>query len=119
MALAMTDRPGNPEAVDLAAFERIILEHERRVYLTALHLLGGRADAQDAAQEVWLRVHRGLKRIDPERDLAPWLYRVTVNVCRDIGRRRSRTEPLEDVAAGGSAEDDARREEQRRMLTVP
>jgi len=73
---------------DLAAFERLILAHERRVLRTAQALLGNREDARDAAQEAFLRVFRYLDRFDARREFAPWLYRLVVNVCRDIQRKR-------------------------------
>ncbi|MEK7406457.1 MAG: sigma-70 family RNA polymerase sigma factor [Acidobacteriota bacterium] len=89
------------KAGDLAAFEEIVVQHERQVFLTALRLLGRREDAQDAAQEVFIRLHRHLGRFDEDREFAPWLYRMTVNVCRDIGRKRRREEtaPLEEGTA--------------------
>ena len=80
LALGMTDY--RLEARE--AFDRILLAHERLVLRTALRLLGRLEDAEDASQEVFLRLHRALRRLDEERDLKPWLYRVTVNVCRDI-----------------------------------
>ncbi|MCP4663964.1 MAG: RNA polymerase sigma factor [bacterium] len=84
---------------DTRAFDRLMQRHERQVYGTARRLLGRCEDAQDAAQEVFLRLFRFLDRIEPHRPLAPWLYRVTVNVCRDLGRRRRlrQTVPLEEV----------------------
>ncbi len=93
------------KAGDLAAFEEIVVRHERQVFLTALRLLGRREDAQDAAQEVFIRLHRHLGRFDEDREFAPWLYRMTVNVCRDIGRKRRKEEmaPLEELA--GTAQD--------------
>ncbi len=69
-------------------FERLMKAHERRVLGTAWRLLGHTEDAQDAAQEVFLRLYRYFDRFDDRRPLEPWLYRVTVNVCRDLGRRR-------------------------------
>ncbi len=80
-------------AGDLAAFERLVATYERRVYATALRLLGSLEDAQDAAQETFVRLYRNLSRIDEARVQA-WLYRVTVNVCRDIGRERARMAEL-------------------------
>ena len=74
---------------DVRAFEHLMRVHEKRVVGTAWRLLGRLEDAQDAAQEVFLRLYRYLDRFDPTRGaLEPWLYRVTVNVCRDLGRKR-------------------------------
>jgi len=87
------------KAGDRAAFERVVLGHERRVLLTALRLLGRWEDAQDAAQEVFVRLQRYLGRFDEALDLAPWLYRMTVNVCRDIGRKRTAHDDLDPNAA--------------------
>jgi len=75
-------------AGDVEAFEELLRQSERRVLRTALRLLGNLEDAKDAAQEVFLRFHRHLPRLDPGRDLSPWFYRVTLNVCRDLARRR-------------------------------
>lgn len=76
-------RAGNTKA-----FERLMEAHERQVFRTAMRLLGRREDAQDAAQEVFLKLYKNLNRIDEGRALAAWLYTVTVNVCRDLGRKR-------------------------------
>src|SRR2546428_13630770 len=73
---------------DAAAFEALLRMHEVQVARTALRLLGNRQDAQDAAQEVFLRLHRSLRKIDGAGNLAGWLYRVAVNVCHDILRKR-------------------------------
>jgi len=83
------------KAGDAAAFERIVTLNERTVLRVARRLLGGSEDARDAAQEVFIRLHRGLARFDDSRDLAPWLYRVTVNICRDFKRRTKMDLPLE------------------------
>ena len=79
------------KAGDLAAFEQIVVAHQRQVYLTALRLLGRSEDAQDAAQEVFLRLYKNLARLhDDGAGLGPWLYRVTVNASRDLARERLR-----------------------------
>src|SRR5262249_51148625 len=52
-------------------------------------LLGNQDDARDAAQEVFLRAFKYLASYKTEQDFAGWLYRITVNVCRDAGRKRS------------------------------
>jgi len=75
---------------DSAAFEGIILRYERRVLTLAMKLLGTAEDAQDAAQEVFIRAYKYLHRLDIQKPIEPWLMRMTVNVCRDLGRKRQR-----------------------------
>jgi len=71
--------------------------HERMVIGTAYRLLGRMEDAQDAAQEVFLRLLKNLDRI--EGDPKPWLYRVTVNICNDRYRRHVITTEPDETAA--------------------
>lgn len=75
-------------AGDATAFERIMLDTERKVVATAWRMLGNREDARDAAQEVYLRVYKYLDRFKPEQDFNGWLYRITINVCRDAARKK-------------------------------
>jgi len=70
-------------------FESLVEAHERMVVGTAYRLLGRMEDAQDVAQEVFLRLYKNLDRI--QGDPKPWLYRVTVNLCNDHYRRRTLT----------------------------
>jgi RNA polymerase sigma-70 factor (ECF subfamily) len=73
---------------DAAAFEQIVVRHERRVLTLSWRLLGTMEDAQDAAQEVFLRTFKYLHRFDAQKPFEPWLVRMTVNVCRDLGKAR-------------------------------
>jgi RNA polymerase sigma-70 factor, ECF subfamily len=110
------------KAGDAAAFESILCQFERRVLLTAMRLLNGNLeDAKDAAQQVFLRLHRSLHQLDANRHFASWLYRITVNVCRDMLRVRTRRPvvPLEEAgncAVAGGTEDSIRRDEQMRLI---
>jgi len=79
------------------AFEALVAAHEQMVLRTAYRLLGQLADAQDAAQEVFLRLLRNLSGI--EGDPKGWLYRVTVNVCNDHHRRRKKVFELDERSA--------------------
>jgi RNA polymerase sigma-70 factor (ECF subfamily) len=100
-------------------FERVMRRHERQVLMTALRLLGSLEDAQDAAQEVFLRLYKHRRRLDEE-GIRGWLYRTTVNVCRDIGRQRKAPSlSLDDVQIAGPDRDpDAAhaRDQQRRIM---
>ena len=56
------------------------------VFGLAWRMLGERVLAEDAASDVFLKVHRAADRLDPSRDPAPWLVTITTNVCRDLWR---------------------------------
>lgn len=83
------------KAGNAASFERIVILHERLVLRIAQRLLLNSEDAKDAAQDVFVRLHRNLGRFDEEKELGPWLYRMTVNICRDLRRRSKRDVALE------------------------
>jgi RNA polymerase sigma-70 factor (ECF subfamily) len=75
----------------------------QRVYALAFRLLGDHAAAEDAVQEVYLRVHRAADSLDPDRNPLPWLTVIAQNVCRDVLRSRKRkdgrTVSLDDDSA--------------------
>ena len=77
-------------AGDATAFEQLMIRYERRIFTLAMKLLGSTDDAQDAAQEVFLRVFKYIHRFDIHKPIQPWLMQMTVNVCRNIGRNRQR-----------------------------
>jgi len=100
----------------LAQFERIMAEAERRVLRIALRLLNNPHDAQDAAQEVFLRLYKQLGRLDEARGYDAWLYRVTVNVCRDIARKRPQAVALEDAPEPREHQPDLEFAERREIM---
>lgn len=75
---------------DVAAFEQLIVRYERRVFSLAMKLLGCADDAEDATQEVFLRMFKYIHRFDVDKPIEPWLMQMTVNMCRNIGRNRQR-----------------------------
>ena len=84
------------QAGDQAAFGRLVREHQRRVFACALQMLADRSEADDAVQETFLRAWRALSRFDGRSKLSTWLYRICVNVCLNILRKRRRA-PTADV----------------------
>lgn len=110
------------KAGDHAAFESLMRQHERLVLATALRLVGNMEDAQDAAQEVFLRLHRNLERVESHGNFVGWLYRVTVNVCRDLRRKRRDVTSMEHTAEVPSCAPNPQQEltdaERRRVLEL-
>lgn len=73
--------------------------HRRMVYRTALGIVGDPDSAADLLQDTFLRLHRFADRIDTQRPLEPWLYRVTTNLAYTWVKRRKRWfSPIEDIA---------------------
>jgi RNA polymerase sigma-70 factor (ECF subfamily) len=72
---------------DEAAYQIIVDEHRDGVFRLAYLLLGDADDAEDVAQETFIRALRYLNRYDPERALRPWLLSITANLARN--KRRS------------------------------
>ena len=79
---------------DSAAFESIVRAHEATVFHLALRQLGNREDAEDAAQEAFLKAYTALASFRGDSRLSVWLYRITNNVCIDFLRRRRETVSL-------------------------
>jgi len=73
---------------DSAAFEQIMIHSQKRVMAMSWRMLGNEADARDACQEVFLRVYKYLGNFKQDQDFFAWLYRVTINVCRDNLKKR-------------------------------
>jgi RNA polymerase sigma-70 factor (ECF subfamily) len=120
-------QPGGIEAAnleaarsgDLAAFEMLMRQYQRLVLGTALRLMGSLPDAQDVSQEVFLKLYRNLRKVDGALSIAGWLYRVTVNACRDLQRRKPPEAPVEfseDLPAGGLDPQQAATEAERRRV---
>ena len=108
------------KAGSMEAFERMVILHERLVLRFAQRLLLNREAARDAAQEVFFRLYRHLQSIDERRELVPWLYRATSNVCLDMLRRRKDELPLDVIAEppgeGENPEHETRRLQEQRLL---
>ncbi|HEX5501150.1 MAG TPA: sigma-70 family RNA polymerase sigma factor [Thermomicrobiales bacterium] len=89
---------------DRAAFAQLVERHKRLVYGLAYRLLGDPADAEDAAQETFVRAYTRLNTYAPEHRFAAWLGAICSHWCIDCLRARRRRVPtvaLGKVAEGG------------------
>ena len=77
-------------AGDLDAYQRFIREFSPRVHAIAYQMVGNSIDAQDIAQNVFLRLYRSLNRYNPQFVFTTWLYRLTVNLSIDFLRKNAR-----------------------------
>ena len=88
---------------DLDAFEALVRRHTGVVYAHAYRFFGEKTAAEDAVQEVFVKVYRSLGDFDGRSRFSTWLYRVTRNTCLDIVRAGKRRpipiDPLDVVTA--------------------
>ncbi len=81
------------------SFEDIVCRFRDRIYNQAYRMLGNREDAEGAAQDVFLRIHRSLGSFRGESAVSTWVFRITVNVCMNRFRKKQlRFESIEGKA---------------------
>ena len=93
---------------DTDSFNQLILRWERPIYALAYRLIGREEDARDVCQEAFLRAFRALPAFRGDAKFSSWLYRITLNLCRDWIRRERRRPVVQapedvdllDLAAG-------------------
>src|ERR687897_3944207 len=69
---------------DLDSFNQLVVRWERPIYALAYRVIGREEDARDVAQETFLRAFRGLNGFKGQAKFSSWLYRITLNLCRDL-----------------------------------
>jgi RNA polymerase sigma-70 factor, ECF subfamily len=73
---------------DKGAFEILVKRHQGRVFAVAGGILRNREDVEDIGQQVFLKAYFSLKRFDQRAAFSTWLYKITVNECWDMLRKR-------------------------------
>jgi RNA polymerase sigma-70 factor, ECF subfamily len=76
------------QAGDKEAFEGLVRRHQHRVFAVAGGILRRREDAEDIAQQVFVKAYFSLKRFDQRAAFSTWLYKITVNECWDLLRKK-------------------------------
>jgi RNA polymerase sigma-70 factor, ECF subfamily len=82
---------------DIQAFDDLVQLHQAAVFNVAYRMLGERRDAEDAAQDAFLRAFKAIQALDPDRPPGPWLKKIAVNVCLNRLEEK-RPDPLEAAA---------------------
>jgi RNA polymerase sigma-70 factor, ECF subfamily len=76
------------QAQDKDAFEELVRRHQHRVFAVAGGILRRREDVEDIAQQVFVKAYFSLKRFDQRAAFSTWLYKITVNECWDLLRKK-------------------------------
>lgn len=83
------------KAGDARAFEALVTRYRKRIFALALHITRSASEADDIAQDVFLKAYRALPEFEGRSQFFTWVYRMTVN--RSLNVRRDRTRRGEDV----------------------
>ena len=96
---------------DLDAYGELVQLHQGGVFSVCYRMLGDRGDAEDAAQETFIRAHERLQLFDTQRPFGPWVRRVAANLCinrlqilKDPGLRFDEEIEVAHAASGLSPE---------------
>jgi RNA polymerase sigma-70 factor (ECF subfamily) len=87
--MADSDLITRAAAGDPAAFQALVERHRSMVYRVAYQFAGNHHDAEDIAQEVFIKVYRSLDKFRQDAQLSSWMYRIVMNACIDHRRRQS------------------------------
>jgi RNA polymerase sigma-70 factor (ECF subfamily) len=86
---------------DVEAFGQLVRRHQQRIHRLAMHVLRDRAEAEDVAQETFIRAYQALARFDGRSEPYTWFYRITINLSLNTIRSRK-------SARASSPDDDPR-----------
>jgi RNA polymerase sigma-70 factor (ECF subfamily) len=78
-----------------SSFDELMRRHEQRIFALALRLTGNRADALDATQDAFIVAFRRAETFRGDAAFSTWLYRIGINACNDLLRKKRKQEPLD------------------------
>lgn len=92
------------------AFEALLLAYQDKVFRLCYSMLGDRAQAEDAAQESFLRIWKSVDRFRGDSSLSTWIFSITRNVCLTIISKRRASAPIEEADRGEPQAPDRQRD---------
>ena len=86
---------------DMAAFDQLVIKHKDKLFNMVYWFLGDYQEANDCAQDIFIKVFKGIKKFRFESSFSTWLYRIAINTCKNrlkssAHRWKIRTVPLEN-----------------------
>jgi RNA polymerase sigma-70 factor (ECF subfamily) len=109
------------KAGDRRAFEALVTRYRKRIFALALHITGSASEADDIAQDVFLKAYRALPEFEGKSQFFTWVYRITVNRSLNVRRDRARRgedmldDPRLELAVAVDARSDPGREAELRQ----
>jgi RNA polymerase sigma-70 factor (ECF subfamily) len=76
------------------AFDELVNKHKKRIYYLAYSLTSSHADALDLSQEAFIKVYQSIHKFKGRSSFYTWLYRITVNICLNHLKKKSRKKEI-------------------------
>ncbi len=92
------------QAGEVQAYEQLVQRYQDKLYALSFHLTGNQADAQDLAQETFVKAYYALKGFRQEADFGTWLHRIAVNLWINMRRRQRPSVSLDEPMQTGEGE---------------
>ena len=93
VALCKERLPGDPRP-----FAALVSRYEQQVLATCFRLMSDRQEAEDQAQEIFIRVYRGIQCFEGRAKFSTWLFQISINTCRTALKKRTRRPNFEDTS---------------------
>ena len=106
-ALSDEELMGRVARGDRQAFASLVQRHQQHILNLIHRSLGERSQAEDAAQEVFLRVWQAAKRYEPKAKFTTWVYRIAVNLCLDAMKSAHHRQSFIHTDAGSKEQSDS------------
>lgn len=75
---------------DQKEFEKLVIQFENQVFNLCAYLLNNKTEAEDVTQDVFILIYQSLKNFKGDSKISTWIYRITVNKCKEVIRYKSR-----------------------------
>ena len=81
-----------------ASFEELVRRYERQIFSLALRMMNNQEDANDVAQDIFIKIYHALPKFDESRKFFSWMYKIAMNVCyTQLKKRPPESYPLDNV----------------------
>lgn len=104
------------KAGDLDAYEQIIKTYEKKVFNLVYRIMKSQEEIEDIAQEVFIKIYKNLKNFKEESSLYTWIYKITVNVCIDVRKKKRKVISIDEKIDLGDSETTIQIEDKEKPL---
>ena len=87
------------------AYDKLVDMYSQKIYYLCLKMLGNPSDAEDAVQTTFLKIYKGIKNFEGRSGLSTWIYKIAMNTCNDILRKRKTNFMVPLIAENGENEE--------------